>query len=698
MWTRLTIFQKGLLLVAVPAMIQLGLIWLVYRTQQHQVEAQHWSAHTKEVLGQAQRILTLVVEEQTGVRGFLITNNARFVEPFNRAAHELPAALEKLQSLVADNPPQSAKAKQIAEKAASLSSWYAAQAQETQNGELDKALARVNTAQANNQMADLRREINDFMQVEDGLDRQREATLQSIQQRLRRFLIAGTAVAFVGLVGLKFVFYRGISKRLARLSDNAQRLAEGKELTAPIQGHDEIALLDRAFHKSAETIAASKKELQEERDLMNTVVSSMGEGVMVADPSGKFLIFNSAAKQILGTALAGTAPEHWSNDFGIYFPDGQTPYPARDLPLARALRNERVDDVELAVRPSNRQETTWITVSGRPLTSEDGSLRGGVAVFRDVTDRRRAEAAILKLNEGLEHRVEERTAELANTNRELMQKNQENEMFVYSVSHDLRSPLVSLQGFSKELNLVGQELRSLLDATTIPEEIRARADGLITGEMQQSLKFIQTGVLRLSSIIDALLRLSRVGRVEYEFRPLNTNEIVIRVVEAMSAELFEKGVEVRVSDLPPCHGDATAVEQVFANLVGNATKYLAADRKGEIEIGTMPSAAGDSASSTFFVKDNGLGIPAAYYEKIFQAFQRVHPGHAPGDGMGLAIVRRIVQRHGGRAWVESSEGQGSTFFVTLPDRAPAAPKTGRQESGDKQHGHRANGDLVGGRR
>src|ERR1051326_7264589 len=121
MWARLTIFQKGLLLVAVPAIIQLGLIWLVYSTQQHQVEAQQWSAHTKEVLGQAQRILTLLVEEQTGVRGFLITNDASFVEPFNRAAHDLPAALEKLQSLVVDNPPQSARARQIAEKAASLS-------------------------------------------------------------------------------------------------------------------------------------------------------------------------------------------------------------------------------------------------------------------------------------------------------------------------------------------------------------------------------------------------------------------------------------------------------------------------------------------------------------------------------------------------------------------------------------------------
>jgi signal transduction histidine kinase len=201
-----------------------------------------------------------------------------------------------------------------------------------------------------------------------------------------------------------------------------------------------------------------------------------------------------------------------------------------------------------------------------------------------------------------------------------------------------------------------------------------------------------------------LLRLSRFGRIVYEHREVNAGLTVRRVVDSMSDELFERGVEVKVHDLPPCSGDATAIEQLFANLIGNAVKYLDVARAGEIEVGALePTAEHPEAgrSQTYYVKDNGLGIPAACQQKIFQAFQRAHPQHAPGEGMGLAIVRRIVERHRGRVWVESSEGQGSTFFVALPACGVARqtpPADGRSKSGGKSNGQPAYGDLVGGRR
>jgi two-component system NtrC family sensor kinase len=296
--------------------------------------------------------------------------------------------------------------------------------------------------------------------------------------------------------------------------------------------------------------------------------------------------------------------------------------------------------------------------------------RKEVELLRARADRELAEARAA-LNIELEKRVEERTAQLEEANHSLGQQTRENEMFVYSVSHDLRSPLVNLQGFSKELERSSQELTALLMGDAVPDAVRRQAKAIIEGDMQQSLHFIQRVTIRLSNIIEALLRLSRVGRVEYSQRVLDMNALVNRVLESLSVELFDRQVEVRVADLPPSVGDPTAIEQLIANLVGNALKYLDPQRSGEIEIGVLEPTTEAPRSHTYFVKDNGLGIPFVCRDKIFQAFQRAHPDVAPGEGMGLAIVRRIVERHGGRVWVESTEGQGSTFLFDLRSSASA---------------------------
>lgn len=294
--------------------------------------------------------------------------------------------------------------------------------------------------------------------------------------------------------------------------------------------------------------------------------------------------------------------------------------------------------------------------------------------FENITRRKRAEDEIRGLNVDLEARVWRRTAELADANRELAEKNQELEMFVYSVSHDLRSPLVNLQGFSKELGIACQELRAILLDNDLPPTVRERGLALAEGDMGEAIRFIQTAVSRLSGIIDALLRLSRAGRLEYKFQAVEMNAIVNRVVESLRATMAEKGATVAVKSLPPAWGDPIAMDQVFANLIGNALNYLDPKRPGAIEVGSEEQVAcgenGRRSLRTYYVRDNGLGIPEAYLPKVFQAFQRLHPEAARGEGMGLAIVRRIVERHGGRIWVESVQGEGTTFFVALPGPAP----------------------------
>jgi signal transduction histidine kinase len=266
------------------------------------------------------------------------------------------------------------------------------------------------------------------------------------------------------------------------------------------------------------------------------------------------------------------------------------------------------------------------------------------------------------------------------------EKDRENEMFIYSVSHDLRSPLVNLQGFSRELDLTCDDLRRALAGAGVGDETRRRVDRLLDHDMGTSIRYIRSAVTRLSSIIDALLRLSRAGRVEYRWQTVDVAAAVARVAEALRSTAAERNAEVLVGDLPPAAGDPTAVEQVFANLVGNALNYLDPGRPGRIEVGAAaeggdgePGARPGAGFRTYYVKDNGLGIPRAYQDKLFSAFQRLNPDAAPGEGIGLALTRRVVERHGGKVWFESEEGRGSTFYVTLP--APTAAERATAANG-----------------
>jgi signal transduction histidine kinase len=298
------------------------------------------------------------------------------------------------------------------------------------------------------------------------------------------------------------------------------------------------------------------------------------------------------------------------------------------------------------------------------------------------TSRRLIEADRLRIS--FEADLARRTAQLAQTNETLWQQMQENEMFVHSVSHDLRSPLVTLQGFSKELTHACEDLRELVTRSSLAPDVRERVLRLINEDIAEALRYLQSAVLRASHIIDALLRLARVGRVEYRQQRVDVQEIVQRVIDAMHSTIRARRARVNVDALPPVWGDPTALEQVFANLIGNALNYLDPARDGRIGIGVRPAQEGDTLR-TFYVRDNGLGIPAIALPRLFQAFQRMHGDVAPGEGIGLALVRRVVERHGGRVWVTSADGVGSTFYLSLP-QLPAAECSGspREPADDAQ--------------
>jgi signal transduction histidine kinase len=239
------------------------------------------------------------------------------------------------------------------------------------------------------------------------------------------------------------------------------------------------------------------------------------------------------------------------------------------------------------------------------------------------------------------------------------------------VSHDLRSPLVNLQGFSRELQVGMDDLRDCLGKATLPDPVRARASAIIDGHLTESLDFIRHAVAHLSSIVEGLLRLSRVGRVEYRWDRIDMQGLVTELASAMHAEIVEKGADLRVGPLPAAWGDRAAIMQVFANLIGNALQNFDASRAGVIDVGVQQ----DGSMVTYFIRDNGVGIPEDVQRKLFQSYQ-VKPGRARGEGMGLAIVKRILDRHAGRIWVESTPGTGATFFFTLAGEPPGGAGPG----------------------
>ena len=391
------------------------------------------------------------------------------------------------------------------------------------------------------------------------------------------------------------------------------------------------------------------------------VESTVDYAIFMLDPEGIVISWNAGAqriKQYSGDQIIG-------RHFSVFYPQEAIDrnWPAQEL--EGATRLGRFEDEGWRVRRDGSQ--FWANVVITALRGGDGVLRGFAKVTRDMTLRKQNEERITNLT----HELERRIIELDAANRELAQQNTENESLVYSVSHDLRSPLVNLQGFSQELRITADAIRTLLATPRIPEDIRLEAQALLETDLDESVTFIGNAVRHLGNIIDGLLRLSRVGRVVYERAPVDTHALVKELLSAMHSTVAQSNGRVELGALPVVPGDRNAIGQIFANLLGNALKSLDPDRPGVVEI----SASG--SPPVFAVRDNGIGIPEEYRLKMFQVFQQVHPTQNRGEGMGLAIVRRIVERHGGRIWYESTPGRGTSFFFTLEqtDGAGAAHDT-----------------------
>jgi PAS domain S-box-containing protein len=419
----------------------------------------------------------------------------------------------------------------------------------------------------------------------------------------------------------------------------------------------ERKLAGETLARQALELSSSQQALEAQTLMLQSVLDSMAEGLVAADEQGKFLIWNRAAERIVGHGPADLPPQEWSEHYGNYLSDRITPMPSEQLPLVRAIRGE-VSTSEIFLRNPKVAAGAWIEASGSPLRGKDGTLRGGVVAFRDITKRKADEREIQKLNDELEHRVVERTAQLETANKEL-------EAFSYSVSHDLRAPLRHIGGFSK---LLVEEFGSTLDPTA-----------------QHYLERVQTGTQKMGLLVDELLNLARIGRHALRLQPTMLNSIVAEVIAILQPDAAGRQVEWVIADLPAVECDPVLIKQVFQNLLANALKFTRPRADGNAQAGTPAqlrptvievNCKEEDGQPVFMVRDNGIGFNMKYVDKLFGVFQRLHRTEDfEGTGIGLATVQRIVHKHGGRVWAEGELDKGAAFYFTLSVGKQAEPKS-----------------------
>lgn len=369
------------------------------------------------------------------------------------------------------------------------------------------------------------------------------------------------------------------------------------------------------------------------RVLVESLFDSAPGAIVVADETGRIVRVNNETERCFGYTRA----ELIGQNVEIFLP---TRFSSKHVAHRTGyVKSPRVRPmgagIELfAVRKDGTEFPVDIFLG--PLVTESGTLV--LSIIHDITERRNAEREIKGLNKELELRV----SELVTVNKEL-------EAFSYSISHDLRAPLRAIFGFSRVLS---EDYGSALDE-----------------EGKRILGVIQSNTQRMGELIDDLLAFSRLGRQGLMRGPLEMQELVRQVFSELSVTLAGRQVDFVLGPLPPAVGDRALMKQVLINLVQNAVKFTRDRQTAIIEVGGKV----EGNETVYYVKDNGVGFEMQYAHKLFGVFQRLHrPQDFEGTGVGLAIVQRIVNRHGGRVWAESILNQGATFYFSVSNHQEVA--------------------------
>jgi len=695
-----------------------GMSALAYFSVQKFIDRANWISHTQDVLRETDAMLFELTEIENGVRGFLITGDDSFLVPHLGGLTLIPARLRMLEGLTTDNEAQQ---KQVHEL----------QRQVEQRLQMASSLLELGykrhlpvSESATKQIEAAQKSMNMIRSIAGVLRLRQEQLLSERVEDSRRsavyataVLIAGTLIGVAALILAFVVLRREIGQRtrseraarasaaeamslyndapcgyhsvdkdgyfthinntslgwlgyaredlvgkkrfvdivaqtdLSRAYENFGKLRRGELLTnveyhmvrkdgstfpvsinvLPVLDENGKFLLNRTTMFDVSALHAARTRLEDTLTFLDAIIENIPSMLFVKDAATlRYVRINRSNEKLLGISRDNVIGK---NDFELFPKEQAESFTEMDRKVLAS--GEMMTTEESLYTPKGRR-----VQYARKLVVPDaaGNPLYLLGITDDITAQKTAEEAIRALNANLEARAEQ-----------LQTANKELESFSYSVSHDLRAPLRAIAGFSR----------------IFEEDYSERLDD----EGRRLLKVIRDNSLRMGILIDDLLAFSRLGRQALTTQKIDMKGLATTVVD----ELRNSGIEsnVTIGELPHARADPALLKQVWVNLLSNAIKYSGKNPSPKIDVGFQPAAEKNEAP-VYFVKDNGVGFDMQYQNKLFGVFQRLHrDDEFAGTGVGLAIVHRVVTRHGGKIWADAALGKGATFYFTLPEVAEA---------------------------
>lgn len=364
---------------------------------------------------------------------------------------------------------------------------------------------------------------------------------------------------------------------------------------------------------------------------VEAIITITAEGLIdTINPAGEKM-FGYSSEELVGKNISCLMPQPYRSEHDSYLKRYHETGQPRIIGIGREVVGLRKDGSQFPM-----------DLSVGKFELDDGIYFTGIA--RDVTHRKEQENRLKELAETLE------------------EKNRELETIVYVASHDLRSPLVNIQGFSKELEFACNEIRQLSSRQNLERDDLNRLSDLLNRDVPEAIDYILSGVTKIDSLLSGFLKFSRLGKVEPQISLVPVEKVIQNILNSMEFQIKDAHARVDVGKLEDCMGDQRLMDQIFTNLIDNALKFRSPERPPVIRIDSEVK----GARVVYKVQDNGVGIAEDHINKVFEIFHRLNPKTTSGDGLGLTMTLRMVEKQKGRIWIDSKEDQGSAFYVEMP--------------------------------